>query len=66
MALVMADSSDNRIKMSTVTERYHRLVNRMLSVNLVRRTQMDQWKFEIKRMKCLLLEQLQNDVSADG
>ena len=61
--MVMADSSDRKRIRSRVTERYHRLVSRLLRVRLVRRTQMELWKLRIKQTKQILLNEINDDVA---
>ena len=60
----MVESGDDT-KINRVSARYYSLVNRLLSVSLVRRTQMELWKLRMKQMKQILLNQMNNDVAGD-
>jgi hypothetical protein len=64
MLVLMVESGDDT-KINRVSARYYSLVNRLLSVSLVRRTQMELWKLRMKQMKQILLNQMNNDVAGD-
>ena len=64
MLVLMVESGDDT-KINRVSARYYSLVNRLLSVSLVRRTQMELCKLRMKQMKQILLNQMNNDVAGD-